>query len=140
MDTFLGLTGLTVLLALASLSLGYLISALARRTATALGIAIVVWLALVLVGDLGLMGTAVAIKLSPGELFGLTLANPLQLYRIASIDLLRDSLDLLGPAGLVAHDWFGRAIGPVLTGLLALWIIVPLAVAYFVMSRGDMRA
>ncbi len=140
MNTFLGLTGLTVLLALASLSLGYLISAVARRTSSALGIAIVVWLALVLIGDLGLMGTAVAIKLSPGELLGLTLINPLQVYRIASIDLLRDSLDLLGPAGLVAHDRFGSTIGPVLTGLLALWTIVPLAIAYRVMSRGEMRA
>jgi Cu-processing system permease protein len=140
MDTFLWLTGLTVLLALASLSLGYLISALARRTTTALGIAIVVWLALVLVGDLGLMGTAVAIKLSPGELLGLTLINPLQVYRIASIDLLRDSLELLGPAGLVAHDWFGNAIGPILTGLLALWTIVPLGVAFAVVTRREMRA
>lgn len=139
MTTFFRLTGLTVLLALASLSIGYLISALSRRTSTALGIAIVVWLVLVLIGDLGLMGTAVIMKLSPGELLGLTLLNPLEVYRIASIDLLRDSLELLGPSGLVAHRWFGGAIGAVLTGLMLLWIALPLAVAYLMMVRGERR-
>ena len=140
MGTFFSLTGLTVLLALASLSVGYLISAFARRTSTALGIAIVTWLVLVLVGDLGLMGTAVVLKLSPGELLGLTLVNPLEVYRIASIDLLRDSLELLGPAGLAAHDWFGGAIGPALIGILVLWIAAPLAAAYVAMTRGERRS
>ncbi|HVL24037.1 MAG TPA: ABC transporter permease [Thermomicrobiales bacterium] len=139
MDTFFGLTGLTVLLALAALSIGYLISSVSRRTSTALGIAIVVWLALVLIGDLGLMGTAVIMKLSPGELMGLTLLNPLELYRIASIFLLRDSLELLGPSGLVAHDWFGGSISLVLGALLMAWIAVPLAVAYRTMARQEQR-
>ncbi len=62
---FLPLTGLTVLLAWASLAIGYLISSFSRRTMSALGVAVVVWLVLVLIGDLGLMGTAVILKLSP---------------------------------------------------------------------------
>ncbi len=139
MSTFFALTGLTVLLALASLSLGYLISSISRRTSTALGIAIVAWLALVLIGDLGLMGTAVIMELSPSQLLGLTLVNPLEVYRIASIDLLQDSLELLGPSGLVAHKWFGGAIGVVLTAIMLLWIIVPLAIAYTTMSREEKR-
>jgi Cu-processing system permease protein len=97
MDIFLQLTGLTVLLALVSLSIGYLISSLTRRTSTALGISIIVWLGLVIVGDLGLMGTAVILKMSPSTLLTVTLINPLESYRIASINLLRDSLELLGP-------------------------------------------
>jgi len=139
METFFGLTGLTVLLALASLSLGYLISSVSRRTSTALGIAIVAWLGLVLIGDLGLMGTAVIMKLSPGQLLGLTLVNPLEVYRIASIDLLQDSLELLGPSGLVAHKWFGGAIGAVLTAIMLLWIVVPLGIAYTAMARQEAR-
>ena len=71
-------------------------------------------------------------------MLGLTLANPLEVYRIASIDLLRDSLELLGPSGLVA--WGLRfAVGPILTALLSLWIVVPLAIAYLVMARGERR-
>ena len=139
MSTFFALTGLTVLLALASLSLGYLISSISRRTSTALGIAIVAWLALVLIGDLGLMGTAVIMELSPSQLLGLTLVNPLEVYRIASINLLQDSLELLGPSGLVAHTWFGGAIGVVLTAIMLLWIIVPLAIAFITMSREERR-
>lgn len=138
-DTFFGLTGLTVMLALASLSIGCLISSLSRRTSSALGIAIVVWLVLVLIGDLGMMGTAVAMKLSPGELLGLVLLNPLEIYRIASIDLLRDSLELLGPSGLVAHTWFGDGIRLVLSLLLLLWIVVPLGLAYLALARGEKR-
>ena len=138
-ETFFGLTGLTVMLALASLSIGCLISSLSRRTSTALGIAIVVWLVLVLIGDLGMMGTAVVMKLSPGELLGMVLLNPLEIYRIASIDLLRDSLELLGPSGLVAHNWFGEWTRLVLSFLLLLWIVVPLGLAYMALARGEKR-
>ena len=139
MDVFLRLTGLTVLLAVVSLSVGYLISSVAHRTSTALGVSVVAWLGLVMIGDLGLMGTAIMFKLSPSTLLTVTILNPLESYRIASIDLLKDSLELLGPAGLVATDRFGSATGSVLTGILLLWTIVPLAIAYVAMSRKEQR-
>jgi Cu-processing system permease protein len=139
MDIFLQLTGLTVLLALVSLSIGYLISSLTRRTSTALGISIIVWLGLVIVGDLGLMGTAVILKMSPSTLLTVTLINPLESYRIASINLLRDSLELLGPSGLVANDTFGAWTGFALTGFLVLWLLVPLAIAYVSMIRQEQK-
>ncbi len=136
---FLPLTGLTVLLAWASLAIGYLISSFSRRTMSALGVAVVTWLVLVLVGDLGLMGTAVILKLSPGALLASTLVNPLESYRIAAIDLLRDSMELLGPAGLVAQDTFGVWSTAVLTAILVAWLIVPLAIAYVAMRREEQR-
>jgi Cu-processing system permease protein len=136
---FIALSGLTVLLAWVSLSIGYLISSLSRRTSSALGVAIVVWLGLVLIGDLGLMGSAVILKLSPGTLLTATVLNPLESYRIASIELLRDSLELLGPAGLVAHDRFGEFTSPALTLVLVLWLIIPLTVAYLAMVREEQR-
>ena len=139
MDIFLQLTGLTVLLALVSLSIGYLISALTQRTSTALGISIIVWLALVIVGDLGLMGTAVILKLSPSTLLAVTLINPLESYRIASIELLRDSLELLGPSGLVANERFGDWTSFALTGTLLLWLVAPLTIAYFAMVRQERK-
>ena len=139
MDIFLQLTALTVLLAVVSLSVGYLISSVAHRTSTALGVAVVAWLGLVLIGDLGLMGTAIMFKLSPSTLLTITIVNPLESYRIASIGLLRDSLELLGPAGLVATDRFGSATGWVLTGILVVWVILPLGIAYVAMSRMERR-
>lgn len=136
---FLPLTGLTVLLAWASLAIGYLISSFSRRTMSALGVAVVAWLVLVLIGDLGLMGTAVILKLSPGALLASTLVNPVESYRIAAVDLLRDSMELLGPAGLVAQDTFGGWSTAVLTGILLAWLVVPLAIAYVTMRREEQR-
>lgn len=136
---FLPLTGLTVLLAWASLAIGYLISSFSRRTMSALGVAVVVWLVLVLVGDLGLMGTAVILKLSPETLLATTLVNPLESYRIAAVDTLRDSMELLGPAGMVAQDTFGGWSVAILTGILVAWLVGPLAIAYMTMRREEQR-
>lgn len=138
-DVFLRLTVLTVLLAWVSLAIGYLISSFARRTSTALGIAIVIWLLLVLIGDLGLMGTSVVLDISPESLLAMTLVNPLESFRIASINLLRDSMELLGPSGLVARDWFGESMSVELTGILSAWLVVALVAAYWVTKREEQR-
>ena len=136
---FAALTGLTVLLAWVSLSIGYLISSFTRRTASALGIAVVVWLALTLVGDLGLLGTALVVRMSPEALLAATVANPLESYRIAAIGLLRGSLDLLGPAGLALHYGLGEAAAIALLLVMAVWLIAPLPIAYRMMIREDQR-
>jgi Cu-processing system permease protein len=132
---FAGLTLLTVLLAWVSLSLGYLISSHNRRTSTSLGIAIVTWLLLALAGGLGLMGTAIVLRLAPGTLLAITLINPLESYRIAAIYFLRGSLELLGPAGLVAERSFGDRTGVVLIAVLLFWLLASLGLAYRAMRR-----
>lgn len=129
-DSYAGLVVLTVLLAWVALSLGYLISSRSQRTSSALGIAIVLWLALSLVGDLGLMGTAVVLRLKPAVVLVATLLNPLESYRIAAIYQLRGSLDLLGPAGLVAHYTLGAWTPVALSIVLLLWLVMPLPLAY----------
>jgi Cu-processing system permease protein len=138
-DVFLRLTVLTVLLAWVSLALGYLISSFSRRTSTALGVAIVIWLFLVLIGDLGLMGTSVVLDVNPDTLLAITLINPLEVFRIAAITLLRDSMELLGPSGLVARKWFGDSATIVLTGILVIWLAVTLVLAYWVTKREEQR-
>lgn len=137
--SFAALTGITVLLAWASLSLGYLISSHSRRTAAAFGIAIVTWLVLALVGNLGLMGTAIVMHVSPGVLLAAALLNPLESYRILAIYLLRGSLELLGPAGLAAQASFGRWTGLALGAVLLCWLVAPLALAYRALSREARR-
>lgn len=124
---YLTLTGLAFLLALVSLSLGFLISAAVQRSATAVGLALFLWLLLVFFGDLGLMGTAVVMRLSVSQLFALALLNPLQLFKIAAILDIRSSLDVLGPAGAYALRTFGEQLLPMLVGLLLLWVALPLA-------------
>ena len=57
---YVRLVGQTFLLSLTMLSVGFLISALTRRAGVAIGIGLFLWLAFVFLGDLGLMGTAIA--------------------------------------------------------------------------------
>lgn len=127
---FLILMGLTFLLAMASLSLGFLISAVVQRSATAVGLALFLWLILVFFGDLGVMGTAVVLRLRIHQLFTLALSNPLQIFKIAAILNIRNNLELLGPAGIYALRTYGGALLWLLVGLLLGWTIVPLTITH----------
>jgi Cu-processing system permease protein len=135
---YLRLVGLSLLLALAALSLGVLISTLSKRAAMATGAAMVLWLALVFLGDLALMGAVLTLKVNVQTLLGLTLLNPLQVFKVAAIYGLQSSLETLGPAGLFAVRTLGAWLLPLLIGWLIIWIIAPLlATAAIFVRRGD---
>lgn len=132
---FVGLLGLALLLALASLSVGFLVSAAVRRASTAVGVALFLWLVLVYFGDLGLMGTALVMRVSIGQLFALALANPLQVFKIAAVLNLRDNLEVLGPAGVYALRAYGAALRPMLVVLLLTWVVAPFVAAALVFKH-----
>jgi Cu-processing system permease protein len=124
------LVGFSLLLALVSLSLGLAISAWSRSSALAVGLALLAWLLLVFLGDLGLMGTAVVMKLDIHTLFAIALVNPLQVFKIATVYGLRATLEVLGPAGVYATRTYGAQLLPLLVGVLVLWVLVPVLAAY----------
>lgn len=132
---FLALVALAYLLAVASLALGMLISALSDTTALALGVALFCWLVLVFLGDLGVMGTALALQLTPGQLLAAVLLNPLQVFKVAAILAVRGSLEVLGPAGAYALRRWGEGLQPLLVGVLIAWTAVPLAASYLALRR-----
>jgi Cu-processing system permease protein len=132
---FLTLTLLSFLLAIVSLSLGFLISAAVHKGATAVGLALFLWLILVFFGDLGVMGTALVLQLKVHQLFALVLINPLQLFKIAAVLDLRQNLELLGPAGIYAFRTYGTQLFPALIGLLLLWLILPFFTATQIFKR-----
>lgn len=132
---FLTLVALAVVLGLAMLSVGMLISVLARRPAAATGAAIMAWLVFVLVGDLGLMGSAILFRLRASSLLLASIANPAQCFKIAVIGSYDATLDVLGPAGLYASNTFGHALLPVLFGFLAAWVVLPLVGALTLFTR-----
>jgi Cu-processing system permease protein len=137
-DVYLRLVGLSLLLALAALSLGVLISTLSKRAAMATGAAMVLWLGLVFLGDLALMGAVLTLKINVQTLLGLTLLNPLQVFKVAAIYGLQSSLETLGPAGLFAVRTLGAWLMPMLIGWLIIWISAPLlATAAIFVRRGD---
>jgi Cu-processing system permease protein len=132
---YLTMVGLAFILALASLSVGFLISAAVRKSATAVGIALFVWLLLVFFGDLGLMGTAIVLRMEISQLFTLALINPLQLFKMAAILAIRSNLEVLGPAGVYAVRTYGSQLLLFLSVLLLAWTLIPLTFTYMIFKR-----
>ncbi|HLV35233.1 MAG TPA: ABC transporter permease subunit [Spirillospora sp.] len=133
--SYLFTVALAFLLALAMLSLGFLMSTIAQKTTTGLGGALFLWLFLVFIGDLGIMGTALFTQMPIQTVFFIAVLNPLQMFKIASILTIQANLDVLGPAGLYAADQYGSLLLPLLLLGLALWIMIPLAGAAAIFSR-----
>jgi len=138
-DQFLFYTGLLAVLAWCFLGIGMLISTLARSADVAQGAAFMVWLLLLLFLDLILLGVMIKMRVAPETVVVLAIANPLQVFRTASLLLFDPRLILLGPSAYVILDIFGTtgykvwAFGyPALLGALS-------AVAgYLVFRRGDL--
>jgi Cu-processing system permease protein len=129
------LVALSFVLALAMLSVGFLISVLTRKASVALGVALFLWLALAFFSDLGLMGGTLAFKLHVSDLFRLALVNPLQVFKMAVLGSIHATLDVLGPAGFYATQKYGDALGLIFGISLALWILVPLGLAVALFGR-----
>ncbi len=117
-------------LAASMLGVGMLIATFTSRSGAALGVAVFAWLVLVFIGDLGLMGTAAATNMPVSALLATALANPVEAFRLTALTALSGSLDALGPVGVYAVDTLGSSLGTVLSGLLALWLVVPALVAW----------
>jgi Cu-processing system permease protein len=132
---YLVLLGYTALFGLGCLSVGFLISALARSTASAVGIALFFWLVSVFLSDLGLIGTAIVLQLSPRSLLWLSLANPAQVFKLAVLQGIQRNLESLGPGGVYAADLLGDWLPLLLAALLVLWAVVPFAVALLVLRK-----
>jgi len=131
----LAIAGLAWLLAVSMIGMGMLVSAYARRSAAAMGLALVLWLAFVLLGNLGLMGTSTATRLGEGSLFMAAVANPVEAFRLSAMTVLSGSLDVLGPVGTYAVDRFGDRVGWVTGASLVIWAIVPAVIGGFAFRK-----
>lgn len=132
---YAGFLGLTLLFGMVHIALGLWISVMNQRVGPAIGIALAVWLAVIGLSDLGVMGTAVVLRFTPGQLLWCSLGNPGQLFRIASLQILQGNLELLGSSGLYASMVLGVWLVPVLLAFLACWAIIPVGIALWVFQR-----
>jgi ABC-type transport system involved in multi-copper enzyme maturation permease subunit len=132
---FMRIALLSWVLSAAMLGVGMLISSVARKGSSALGIAVFAWLALAFLGDLGIMGTAVATRLPVNALFASALLNPIEAFRLAALTSFSGSLDVLGPVGSYAIDRFGAALDPVIFAALVAWTILPLIAAWWFFAK-----
>jgi len=126
------LAGPTLLLGLAFLSLGMLISACTRRQATAASAVVVCWFGLVFFFDLGLLGMLV---LSDGAVSqqlvaGLLVANPAGLYRLEMMHAFAGP-EVLRELGMTAALPGAAVIGALWAG----WLLVPSLISGVLLSR-----
>lgn len=126
---FAMLIGASVLLGACFLALGYLISALVSDRVTAAGLAIGVWLFLVVIFDMGLLGILVVDQgrvITAHALNVILLFNPTDVYRLLNLTGHENIAMFAGMAGLT-----GKASLPMGVLLLAqiLWVVVPLTLA-----------
>ena len=127
----------TVLLGAVFLALGYLISVLCRQRASAVGAAIVLWLVLVVLYDLGLLGLLLA---DENHLIGervfaaLLLVNPGDAYRLFNL-LANDAIGALTGMGAVVD---GRALEPgTALWVLVAWVVVPFTASAIVFQQRE---
>ncbi len=132
-------SGLLMSLAWCFLGIGMLISTLARSADVAQGGAFVIWLVLLLFLDLILLGVMIRESLPPEAAVGIALANPLQVFRTASMMLFDPQLVLLGPTAYLILDHFGSG------GYIAYALIYPTllgtacaTLGYFLFRRSDL--
>lgn len=131
---FSSLIGTSILLGAVFVALGTLASVVVRERATAAGLAIGIWLTLVLLYDLALIGLLVA---DQGRTITATLLNLL---------LLLNPTDVYRLINLTGHEAVAQAAGmvvPMQTKLspsllyttLVIWIILPLAAGIVIFTR-----
>jgi Cu-processing system permease protein len=132
---FGGMIGSSVLLGAAFLALGYLVTVVVRDRGMAGGLAIGIWLALVLLYDMALLGVLAADggrTITPGAFNALLLLDPADVYRLFNLAGLAKVSLFSGMAGLAQQAQFGPAT---LLAVLALWVAVPLTLAAALFTR-----
>ena len=132
-------TALLMVISWCFIGIGMLISTVARSADVAQGAAFIIWLVLILFLDLILLGIMIRESLPPETAVAISLANPLQVFRTASMLLFDAQLVLLGPTAYVILDFFGR------TGYLVWALVYPVLIGtacsglgYWLFRRSDL--
>jgi Cu-processing system permease protein len=137
-QAFALMIGSSVLLGAAFVALGMLASTLVRDRGTAAGIAVGLWLLMVLIWDMALLGLLVADageRMTAGMVDAALLLNPADAYRLLNLAGLPGLGEMSGMAGIAE----GTALTPpVLFAALLAWVLVPLAAASTVFSRREL--
>lgn len=138
-NLFVYYSGLLMSLAWCFLGIGMLISTIARSSDVAQGAAFLVWLVLLLFLDLILLGVLIQERLPPDTAVAIALANPLQVFRTATMMLFDPQLVLLGPTAYVILDRFS------VDGYIAWAMLYPIAfgsvaatLGYLLFRRSDL--
>jgi Cu-processing system permease protein len=135
---FIAMMCSSVLLGAVFIAIGYLISSLVRDRGTAAGIAVGVWLLLVLIYDMTVLGALVMDQgriVSGPVLTVLLMLNPTDVYRMFNLAGFAKASQFSGMAGLAGS----AGAGPfTLLATLVAWTLVPLTLAAARFSRREL--
>ncbi|HSF48342.1 MAG TPA: ABC transporter permease subunit [Burkholderiales bacterium] len=135
---FAKMIGSSILLGASFVAAGYLVSSLVRARSTAAGIAVGIWLLLVVIYDMALLGLLVMDQgriISAESLNLLLLLNPADVYRMFNLTGSADVSGFSGMAGLAD----AISLRPeILLGALVAWTVLPLALAGIAFSRREL--
>jgi Cu-processing system permease protein len=134
---FAALIGSSILLGAIFIALGYLISALTTDGSKAAGMAIGLWILLVVMYDLTLLGVLIADKgeMINEQLFAwLMLFNPTDAYRVFNLTTFKSVSASAGLAGVGLKVGIGAMTS--LT-VMAAWCAAPLAATLYVFQRQE---
>jgi Cu-processing system permease protein len=136
---YLRLIGVALLLLAATLAVGLWIGVAARTRLKAVGIAVAVWLILVIGVDLVAIG--ILALLPPGNaawwLSLLLMADPVDSARALGLTLFQADV-VAGPTGAALRRVLGGAGAWALTAALVAWTLIPLAMAGRRFARTDL--
>jgi len=137
-QAYLAMMFSSLLLGAVFIALGYLLSVLVKERATAAGSAIGLWLVFVVLYDLVLFGALLldeGQKMSQQLFVTLMLISPTDGYRIFNLSLFDGVSDAAGIAGIASEAGMSSSL---LTGVMLLWVIVPLVMTLFVFQRREL--
>ena len=137
-QAYVNMMGSTLLLGAVFVALGYLVSVLVRERSTAAGAAVVLWLIFVVLYDLALLGLLLADheqRIGQTLFSALMLVSPTDTYRLLNLTAFDAVRQVAGIAGVAARSGFGV---PLLLGLMATWVVLPLAATMAVFHRREL--
>jgi len=132
--------GLSLLLALAFLSLSALVAFLFQRKARAFGVTLILWFFFVVFYDLLVIGGSLLFKERTANtlIFASLFGNPVDMVRVASLIVL-DGKEIFGAAGGALVRFLGGDAASLLLllGGLLLWIVLPFLTSCHLLKRQD---
>lgn len=118
-------TGLLFALSSSFLGIAFFISSFVKSSEVALGIAFFIWIFLLAFIDIALISLMMQNRFNEGLIIAISLANPMEIFRVAAISLFDPELTVMGPVAFYILDsvsqgaFVALSIGyPVVLGLL----------------------
>jgi ABC-2 type transport system permease protein len=113
-------TGLLFALSSAFLGIAFFISSFVKSSEVALGISFFVWIFMLAFIDIALISLMMQNRFSEELIIAISLANPMEMFRVAAISLFDPELTVMGPVAYYILDTIKQPI------FVALSIIYPL--------------